>query len=223
MKIVSWNCRGKFREKYPCLKEFNADIYVVQECEDPNEYSQIAEEFCSNYFWCGENKSKGLGIFVNPNLKAKQNNWETYCLRNFISVRINDDFDLIGVWACKPYIEEYYIYQSINISKYNEKTVIIGDFNSNTIWDKDHGKRNHSEVIKELDLLGLISAYHYVTGEKNGQETKKTFHLYKHLDKSYHIDHCFVNKDRICHYTIGNVDKWLKHSDHMPIEIELKY
>lgn len=32
MKIVSWNCNGKFREKFSVLQKLDADIYVVQEC-----------------------------------------------------------------------------------------------------------------------------------------------------------------------------------------------
>ncbi len=39
MKILSWKCNGKFREKYPQIIEesdtyIDADIYVICECED---------------------------------------------------------------------------------------------------------------------------------------------------------------------------------------------
>lgn len=34
MKIVSWNANGKFREKYKAILELDADIYVIQECEN---------------------------------------------------------------------------------------------------------------------------------------------------------------------------------------------
>ena len=33
IKIVSWNCNGKFREKFEEIVEEDADIYVIQECE----------------------------------------------------------------------------------------------------------------------------------------------------------------------------------------------
>lgn len=219
MKIVSWNCRGKFREKWPVIQKENADIYVIQECENPDIHGKHLQGFCPNYIWCGENDSRGLGIFAKPEVRIERNDWPVYCLRNFISVKVNGKFDLLGVWACRPYIEEYYIYQTINIDKYNGDTVLIGDFNSNAMWDKEHGKRNHSAVVSQLKCINLLSAYHYVTGELEGKETQKTFYLYKHLDKSYHIDYCFLNPERIMSFSILNAKEWLQYSDHMPIVI----
>ena len=65
MKIVSWNCGGKFREKFQDIIAVDADIYVIQECENPAECKSIAyREFAHNYLWIGENKNKGLGVFA---------------------------------------------------------------------------------------------------------------------------------------------------------------
>ena len=114
MKIISWNCNGKFREKFQDILELDADIYVIQECENPAESSCIEYlDFAQNYLWIGEHKSKGLGVFAKEGVRMRENNWKKFCLRNFLSVNINNSFDLVAVWACRPYIEEYYIYQSI--------------------------------------------------------------------------------------------------------------
>lgn len=35
MRLVTWNCAGKFREKFELVSRLEADLYVIQECEDP--------------------------------------------------------------------------------------------------------------------------------------------------------------------------------------------
>ncbi len=223
MKIVSWNSCGKFREKFKFIAEFDPDICVIQECENPREVSCKAyKDFARNSIWIGQNKNRGLGIFAKQDITLKNNNWNSYCLRHFLSVRVNSKFDLLAVWACKPYIEEYFTYQSIHKDKFNKNTIIIGDFNSNSIWDSNHDKRNHSAVVSQLKEIGLVSAYHIENEEKQGKETQNTFFLYRHPDKSYHIDYAFVDKDRIKSFEIPKSDIWLKYSDHKPIILELK-
>ena len=221
MKIVSWNCNGKFREKFQDILELDADIYVIQECENPAESSCVEyTNFAQNYLWIGEQKSKGLGVFARDSVRIKENYWEKFCLRNFLSVNVNNCFDLVAVWACSPYIEEYYIYQSINIVYYNDNTIIIGDFNSNAIWDKKHGVRTHSAIVRQLNEIGICSAYHYYTNEAQGSETVPTFYLYRHFDKPYHIDHCFTASKNIHSYHVVNSSRWLEKSDHMPILLQ---
>ena len=98
MKIVSWNCNCRFREKFKEIIKCAADIYVIQECEDPSRtLNEEYKKFAVNYIWIGENKNKGLGIFANSNTKLEKNNWPTYCLRHFCSVRLNDKFNLVAV------------------------------------------------------------------------------------------------------------------------------
>lgn len=222
MKIISWNCNGKFRDKYKFIMKEDADVYVIQECENPLRYPEILTGFCSKYKWCGLCENKGLAIFVKDDVVIQDNNWATYCLRHFISVKINNKYDLVGVWASPPYIEEYYIYQSINIDKYTEDTILIGDFNSNAQWDKQHKERNHSIVVKELGNKNIVSAYHYFTDEKFGQETQPTFYLYRNKNKSYHIDYCFANKKHLKKFEILNIEEVLSYSDHLPIQVLLQ-
>lgn len=65
MKIVSWNCNGALRKKRGIVAALDADVYIIQECEDPSrcddhEYKAWAE----NFLWVGNNKSRGLGVFA---------------------------------------------------------------------------------------------------------------------------------------------------------------
>lgn len=216
MKIVSWNCNGKFREKCKIIEKLDADIYVIQECENPEKYT-----FLKNNFWKGHSSNKGIGIFAKDDIKLSLNNWTEYCLREFLSVNINNSFNLLGVWACKPYIAEYYLYQCINLEKYDRNMIIIGDFNSNKRWDKTNNGRNHSTVEKELNEKGLISAYHWIHNENQAEETKNTFYLQRNKNKGFHIDHCFINSNKIISYSVLDDDAWLEYSDHMPIILEI--
>jgi len=221
MKIVSWNCAGKFRAKFEALRDLNADIYVIQECENPEHTNDsLYKSFASNYLWTGENKNKGLGIFAKSEILLKENPWDKFCLRHFISAQINNQFDIVAVWACKPYIAEYYVYQSINLPHFNKDTVIIGDFNSNAKWDKPKDARTHKAIVEQLKNIGLVSAYHHLSNDIQGHESVNTFYLYRHLDRGYHIDHCFASPTHIGSYKILNGPAWLAHSDHMPIILE---
>lgn len=221
MKILSWNCNMKFREKFQMLRSLNADILVIQECENPAIVQDDSyHKFVQNYIWTGKNPHKGLGIFAKESVKLIDNCWETYGLRHFLSVKVNDKFNLLGVWACKPYIEEYCVYQNIHLPLYDSEMVIIGDFNSNANWDKKHGSRSHTVVVDGLKQVGLVSAYHKIYGELQGGETRKTFFSYRHPDKGYHIDYGFAAEQRIKDYQVFDTS-WLRYSDHIPVLLEI--
>ncbi|WP_296846672.1 hypothetical protein [uncultured Methanobrevibacter sp.] len=72
MKIVTWNSQSKFVENFKEIKKQNADIYVIQECENPQFIkSEEYNEFASNSIWIGDNKFYGLGIFASEDVKLE--------------------------------------------------------------------------------------------------------------------------------------------------------
>jgi len=49
MKIVTWNCNGALRKKYQLLEEFDADLLIIQECEDPDRSTAEYKEWADNF------------------------------------------------------------------------------------------------------------------------------------------------------------------------------
>jgi endonuclease/exonuclease/phosphatase family metal-dependent hydrolase len=79
-------------------------------------------------------------------------------------------------------------------------------------------------VVKHLEDKGIFSAYHLYHKQVQGREADPTFYLFRHLDKPYHIDYCFVSADiakHIISVEIGAHDYWTKLSDHVPLIVTL--
>lgn len=231
MKIISWNCNWKFREKFKELIKEDADIYVIQECEDPtraksDEYKDFAE---NNYYWIGDSKDKGLGIFAKDNIELKPIKGLDETFKNFIPLRVNDSFNLLGVWAMPPYVEIIHDFFDANTSLFDENLIMCGDFNSNSIWDKEHrtkdndgNAKDQTNLNRKLESCNLISAYHKLNNEKQGKESQSTFFLYRHLDRPYHIDYVYAADGIVNDLKILSADKWINLSDHIPIVFKIK-
>ncbi|WP_036152242.1 endonuclease/exonuclease/phosphatase family protein [Maribacter forsetii] len=233
MKILTWNCNGALRRKFEHLLSFDADIIVVQECENPAETTHKDYcQFAKNYLWTGDSKNKGIGVFAKEHIKLERLNWSNYYqdhqVKRFLPCSINGEFELLAVWNHSNksptfgYIGQLWKYLQINKSHLN-KCLIIGDFNSNKIWDKWDRWWNHSNVVEELKEIGVESLYHNSFNEEQGQETQPTFYLQRNIKKPYHIDYVFGSQEFVTNIKtmkIGTVSYWLKISDHLPIICE---
>lgn len=238
MKIVSWNTNMKFREKFKDIIEEDADIYVIQECENPaesksEEYKKFAGE---NYFWVGDYHFKGLGIFAKEDIKLEKIDGLNEKFKNFIALKVNDDFNLLGVWAMgkdkekglNEYVEMIHDYFDANSELFDENLIMCGDFNSNVIWNNLHrakdsngNAKNQTNLNIKLNNKALFSAYHELTCDEQGKETQHTFYQARHLDEPYHIDYVYAAKDVVSTLQIGDADKWIELSDHMPLVFEI--
>ncbi len=76
MKIVSWNCNGGFRKKTDYVDEIDADILIIQECENPKPSTKAYLQWAGDYLWVGENKNRGLGIFSRNGNRIQALDWQ---------------------------------------------------------------------------------------------------------------------------------------------------
>ena len=72
-----------------------------------------------------------------------------------------------------------------------------------------------------MSLLGYESSYHKQTQDQFGKEEETTFYHTKKEDKKYHIDYIYIKDMNIKSLHIGSYDKWIEHSDHCPVSIEV--
>jgi len=235
LNILTWNCNGALRNKFEHLLDFKANIHIIQECENPVETKHAAyKEWAVNHLWIGDTKNKGIGIFADKSINLNKLDWsdnyEEKRVKHFLPCKINQDFTLLAVWTHRNkaptfgYISQLWKYLQVNKSNFR-KSLILGDFNSNVIWDKPSRWWNHSDVVRELRELGIESLYHKYLNEEQGQETRPTLFLQKNLEKPYHIDYVFGSEyfqKRLRKFKIGDVDQWLMRSDHMPILCEFE-
>lgn len=235
MKIITWNCNGAFRKKFERISDFDADIYIIQECENPTEsYNSKYKEWSSNHLWIGDTKNKGIGIFAKQEIQLKKLDWTNkfrdHTVKHFLPCRVNQSFDLLAVWTHKnnsqyfDYIGQFWKFLQVNKENFKE-IILAGDFNSSAIWHHYDKWWNHSDVINELRELGIESLYHKFTGELQGMESKPSFYFQKNKEKKYHIDFVFGSEkfsEKVINIEIGNPNDWLELSDHMPILCEIK-
>jgi exonuclease III len=235
MKVVSWNCNGAFRKKFNTLLDFDADIYIIQECENPAESKDLEYiNWAKNYLWIGDSKNKGLAVFAKKEINLQPldwtNNFKDHSVKHFLPCLINNDFQLLAVWTHQNnspnfgYIGQFWKYLQVNKSNF-KKIIIAGDLNSNSIWDEWDRWWNHSDVIKELEEINIKSLYHKYFNEVQGKETKPTFFLQRNPSKPYHIDYCLSSNEfsqRLKEVEVPKFDNWQHVSDHVPIIITFK-
>lgn len=220
-----------YRRKANLLVAHKPDIVVVPECEHPDKLKfDNGVPSPRDIFWFGNNKNKGLAVISYSNYKFELNNIHEPRFRTILPLTVRNEkkqFNLFAIWANNPedrgfqYVGQ--VWKAINFYSAllkNKKTILAGDFNSNTIWDKPKREGNHSTVVEFLATKGIHSTYHKFHNQTQGKERHSTWFMYRHKNKPYHLDYCFASKDlikKLKHVEVGMHKDWCKHSDHTPL------
>lgn len=233
MKLLTWNCQGAFRKKAQQLTPLQPTLAVIQECECPAKlrFPQGTPQ-PADFLWQGENLDKGVGIFAYGDLRFILDARYDPAFRHCIPIRVHGEQELhvLAVWAmghqqkARSYIGQVY-HALLHYADFirERETILVGDFNSNAIWDHERAVSNHSAVVRLLAEANLVSAYHTYFDEAPGRERQSTFYWHRNAHKGYHLDYCFVPQPwlaRLNSVTVGPFTPWCEHSDHTPMLIE---
>ena len=232
MRIIGWNCQGGFRGKTEKILALNPDIVVVPECENEEKlkFGSLTPK-PNDFIWYGDTPHKGIGIFSYSDCKLELLEAYNPNFKYILPIRVtreHSSFILLAIWTIpnKDNKEAKYIGQvKLAIDYYsdilqNNNTVIIGDFNSNKTLDKNNRVGTHMDVVTKLKEKKILSLYHEITGQEQGDEETPTFFWRRNTQDPFHLDYCFVSNkvlDNGFSFTVGNADDWLSVSDHMPI------
>jgi hypothetical protein len=110
------------------------------------------------------------------------------------------DFNILAVWASvhagnMRYVRvPHQIFDRYAAFLRAKPSIVIGLFNSITMWDGKRLSGGHAEIVDKLQLLGLKSLYHSWTGEPQREESQPPFYLDRKPERPYHLDHAFVLK-----------------------------
>ena len=232
MRIITWNCNMAFRKKAEHILAFKPDILIVPECEHPDKINlQSNLPLLSDVFWFGKNVHKGLGVFSFSDYKFKLHKPHNRKLKTILPLQVSNSkhaFNLFAIWANNPddpdgsYVTQIWkaVHYYDKLLKKRTPTILAGDFNSNTFFDKPRREGNHSTLVKKLEGWNIHSVYHLHYKQQQGKEKHPTWYLYRHRDKPYHLDYCFASSDfadKLIDVQIGAYKDWARFSDHTPV------
>lgn len=225
MRIVTWNCHhGESRASVSELDRLGADISVLQECSAP----ASTDDQCV-YF--KKTSRQGVCVSAKGPWRIEAVPCSEHVLDSAYPVAISGprSFHMLAIWAQKS---PGYVRAILNaLDHYGDflrsaPSVIVGDFNSNPIWDHGNRATNHTALSKRLgDEFGLISAFHGHVAPDGRPESPTYFHQWDEA-RPYHLDYCFIPKSwlpNVRSVEIGTYSEWAGRSDHRPLVVELAF
>ena len=227
--------------KVGALLALEPDLAIISECAEPNLLCEKSEFdwFGQDPVWVGRNQHKGLGVFAFNDVSVELSEKYDPNLRYVAPLRVTstEQFNLLAVWAqnASGGITRKHQLGPLRraLAKYRDAlqpgpAVIAGDWNSNAIWDKPGWRINHMAKVRILKNLDIVSVYHNLTGELDGEETVPTLYWRDRREDgpTYHIDFAFVPRawlSRITHFEIGKFADWCGNglSDHVPLILDI--
>jgi hypothetical protein len=222
MRIVTWNCyRGEARKRASELLRLDFDVAVLQECGRP-------EHEGSDCVWFGERDIQGVGVVTRGEYRVERGVASEALPHSIFPFHISGprSFNLLGVWAQRKPTYVRAVMQGLELYSHllDGPAVVIGDFNSNAIWNDQSPSANHDDIVRALAQRGLESAYHTHLSEPHGKEAFATHYWQWKREQPFHLDYCFIPviwRSELRSVSVGGYQDWENSSDHRPVVVDL--
>lgn len=222
MKILTYNINLSSQEKIDKILGYEADVYILPEvaCK---EQVKIPDGYYME--WMGDFPHKGLGVIWKSCVKAEVPEWFNPRHQYFLPLLIDGKL-ILAAWPTTTEQNKPMKYPQIAMTAIQEYTRYLKEYPSVITGDMNCYKGQSGEtkqyciqaILSFLGGIGMVSAYHDMTGEALGSETKSTYYHQFKESLPFFLDYTFTNIP-IKSYTLGEWDKAL--SDHVPQFIEI--
>lgn len=229
-----------FHRKHAAAEALGCDVLIVPECASPAQLE--AKGFTveiDSMIWVGDNRNKGLAIFVRRPYKIEPlfsdvDHLPVWAAPVRISTPSNAKIDMLAVWsfwyrdkrrdASNLVTDALGAFDSCMTSP---NLIVAGDFNNSVIWDKGKST-DHRTLSGVLKSRGLVSAYHHYYAQAYGCESAPTIYWRDRTKDGprYHIDYVYAPRhilDRGFTVDLSDHADWVANglSDHVPLIVDL--
>lgn len=226
MRVATWNCCGKFRQKAQHVASLKPDILAVQEVEALGAAPKFSGDFQPTFSHRAVlrplRKSIGMFSYTDTSLEALCVMSGVRCYR---ARHHEHQFQVMAVWtsvSAKGTQDYHQLHEALDHHDgwiRQMPTIVLGDFNQSACY------KGWPTLQTLLDGLGLASAYHNFFHEDFGKETRPTHFHHGKEEKPFHLDYCFLPKEwipMIDRVEVGTYSEWGQISDHVPLIVDLK-
>lgn len=181
MRLVTWNCARGFRTKAAAVAALRPDVLAVQELSRRDTLSELDGDLRPTFRDHDElptQWSRGLGIFSFTGLQIEpaDTNDHEESFRRYRATANGTEFQVVVLWTWPtddPDRSLHYRQAIDGAVRFRDwisavPTIVLGDFNDNASFKKTAVP----ELAEKMAAAGLISAYHFWTGEEFGHETR---------------------------------------------------
>ena len=170
--------------------ELAPDLLILQECESKDKLEKVLEQYNCNQIICyGENPHKGIAAITFNDLAIEVDKNHDPEFQYILPLKLSQNqkqYNLFVIWAMphksvrkKDYVGQIYGAIHHYTAQLDQPSILIGDFNSNAIWDKKRKINNHSAVVTFLNNKNIISLYHHQYNINHGEEPDQCARAYK--------------------------------------------